>query len=551
MKRYRLLGCVVFSLVCGRAGADELTVMSVDPAPNALAAPTNANIVVHFDRPVDRATVTPDSFGAFARWSGTVAGQFVYSDNDQTVTLDTPGAFSSGEQVMVILSHDIHAADGSPLRAAGYSFQFWTRARPAAIALQPNGTLSTNIGAESSRPYGGIASDLNGDGWLDIATVNEDTADLRVFLNTTSNIGAFGELVEPTFPLGAIASPSEPADFDRDGNVDICVANQAAATVSILLGNGDGTFAPQQLVPVGSNPRGIAVLDVDGDGDVDIVNTNYSSSSSLSLLLNNGSGVFGAASFFEGGASGERGLSAADMNGDGILDLVVGAYNSQTVLVLRGNGNGTFTNIGSQSAGGSVWMLATGDVNGDGTADVTVANGQSNTCAVLLNNGSGGLAAPQTLAADPFLLSTDLGDLDGDGDLDWVTASFSGDWRIFLNNGSGTFSFLTEVNAPAAASCALLMDIDNDGDLDLSLVDEIADVVVVMKNSGTTPLGDVDADGIVTLADVALLSECLVGPGDSQPPPGCNPATFAAADSDGDADVDLQDAAALAINFGG
>ncbi|MEE9296533.1 MAG: VCBS repeat-containing protein [Phycisphaerae bacterium] len=480
---------VAVILFAGAAdGAGNLQVVSVEPARHLLTAAVGSAVTIHFDQPVLHSSVNSSSFRVFGRWSGAVAGTFSFTNGDQSVTLAPDRSFSAGETVMVVLSHDIESTTGSTLRSAGYSYQFWTRANTAPMEFVEIAEMTTRTTPqESSRAYGGIASDLDRDGWLDITLVNEDTADLRVFMNKADGTGLFEEFIEPPFPVNDRASPSEPADFDNDGFVDICVANINTNSVSILLGVGDGTFAPQQEVGVGSAPRGIAVLDVDGDGDLDIVNTN-ANSSNLSLLLNDGNGVFGAPTFFEGGGVGEWALAAADMNDDGILDLVVGARSSQQILVNVGNGDATFTHVSSQSSGGAVWMLVCGDVNGDGTEDVAAANSTSNNAAILLGDGTGQLGAPQATSTDPFPLATDLGDLDGDGDLDWVTSSFGGDWLLFVNNGSGNFTPADEFLSPVAASCALMLDFDNDGDLDLALIDELADVVILMQNSGATPL---------------------------------------------------------------
>lgn len=471
------------------AWGQALTVIGVEPAAHVLTAPANSPIVVRFDRPVNRASIlTGRSFWAFGRWSGTASGTYTFSDGDATVTLTPDQPFSAGENVMVVLSHDITGADAVPLRAAGFSYQFWTAAAPATMRFSVADQMTTRtVPAVTSRAYGGIATDLNGDRFLDITIVNEDTADLRVFLNRADGTGTFSEFLQPTFAVNNRASPSEPSDFNHDGIPDICVANINTSSVSILMGNGDGTFAPQQEVVVAAAPRGIAVLDVDGDGDIDIVNTN-ATGNNLSLLINDGTGVFGAPVFFEGGGTGEWALAAADMNDDGILDLVIGARTSQQILVQTGNGDGTFTLVSSQSSGGSVWMLVCGDVNGDGTEDVAGVNSSQNNGAILLGDGTGQLAVPVTRPVDPFPLATDLGDLDGDGDLDWVTSSFGGDWFVFTNDGSGTMTFQQELLAPSAASCCLMFDADNDGDLDLGLIDELADVVIVMSNADPAPI---------------------------------------------------------------
>ena len=520
--------------------AGELTVVSVEPARHGLNVPVTSPITVNFDQPVSQVSVNAASFGAFGRWSGPVEGTFGFSNGDQTVTLTPDDPFAAGEQVMVVLSHDIEAAGGSALRSAGYSYQFWTRAAGTGMTLAVIDTLDTRSKRnESSRAYGGIATDLNNDGWSDITIVNEDSADLRVFMNLADGSGLFADFIEPTFPVENRASPSEPADFNRDGNADICVANINADSVSILLGNGDGTYGTQQVVSVGSDPRGIAVLDADGDGDIDIVNTN-ASSGNMSIMFNDGNGVFGLPTFFEGGGSGEWALAAADMNDDAILDLVIGARGSQTIVVNTGNGDGTFTFADSQAAGGAVWMISCGDVDGNGTDDVATVNSSHNNGAILLGDGAGNLGAPQTYATDSFPLATDLGDLDGDGDLDWVTSSFGGDWWIFMNDGTGAFSFGQERSAPVAASCALLVDIDNDDDLDLALIDELADVVILTTNSGIP--GDLNGDGVVGVGDLLILfAEWGPCPGAPDPCP---------ADLDDDGFVGIGDMLFMFANWG-
>lgn len=485
-----ILGAVSLSLLAvrtfsgGFGAAGGFGVAGTLPAPRSLDAPTDTAVTIQFSQPISPGTVFSGTMGVFGRWSGPKSGSFGFRDGDMTVVFTPTTSFSAGEPVMVALSDGIQAADGTPL-PAGFSFQFWTQAAASSMQFETIDVLDVRYpSGPHTQAYGGVATDFNGDGWLDLSIVNEISADVRVFLNRADGTGLYQDFLQPPTPVNTQASPSEPADFNMDGRADLAVVNIATDSVSVLLGNGDGTFAPQQEITVGSQPRGIAVLDADGDGDPDIVNTNSGGAGSLSLLLNNGSGVFGAPTYFEGGADTEWALGAGDMNEDGILDLVIGARETGNpqIIIQTGNGDGTFSFASSRNAGGRPWMLNVGDVNGDGHDDAATVNSDNSTGSILLGNGSAQLGAPMLIPLDPFPLATDLGDIDGDGDLDWATSSYSGDWLLFLNNGQGQFLLARRFEPTSAASCALMLDADNNGTLDLALIDEIADEVILVQN---------------------------------------------------------------------
>jgi hypothetical protein len=474
------------------ATADTLQLLYTNPTGHQSRVARTAQIRITFDRPLAITTVTPQSVRAYGRSSGPLAGGGIsFADGNRTIVLSHAKPFMAGEPVFVNLSRAITAADGSPLRAAGYAFQFSVASGASPrVFTQIDTLLVRSSPSTPTRAYGGLASDFDVDGWTDLAIVNEISADLRVFMNRADGSGLFDPFLQPTTAIDPDASPNETADFNNDGLPDAATANGGPSTVSIVLGQGDGTFLPRQTVSVGAFPRGIAVLDVDGDGDLDIVTANMSGNN-LSRLLNNGSGVFGPASHFEGGGSGEYGLAAGDFNGDGIFDLAVGTYNDQTVHVLQGNGDGTFTHRSSRASGGRPWMLAVGDVDGDLDLDVASANGPSGNGAVLKGNGDGTLGAAAVSSLSGSAVGTELGDLDGDGDLDWALASFSGSrWHVFVNDGSGGMTAGPVFDAPAAASCTVFMDFDNDTHLDMALVDEVADVVFMVRNEGVSIFSD-------------------------------------------------------------
>lgn len=456
----------------------NLEVVSVFPAPHT-SVPVSTTVRVTFDRRVLPSSVDSSSFGVIGRQSGAAGGTFQVSGRRVTFTPDSP--FAVGETVTVNLSRQITSADFPPRQSAGYAFQFTTDVEVSTALFEQIDVLSNTTGPQT-RIYGAAVSDLNGDDFLDLTTVNEVSADLRVFLNLGDGTGNFSNFLTPV-PIGLEASPNEPADFDADGKVDLCAAAADDDAVWVAFGNGAGNYGSTLRLPVGSEPHGIVALDVDGDGDPDIVNANHAANN-LSLILNLGARVFGPASFFNGAVMGEYGLAAGDMNLDGRLDLVVAGRDGSTIRTLFGDGDGNFTALATgQFSGGETWVVTLGDVNADGQLDATTANGFSNNGGVLIGNGDGTFDAPALYSLNNLTVSTDLGDLDGDGDLDWILSSFSGGfWRFFRNNGSANFSFWKQLTAPSNPSCAIPFDCDNDGDLDLALTDEIADVVLLLRN---------------------------------------------------------------------
>lgn len=463
------------------AASQELALVDVHPQPRVITAPADTSVVLRFDREIDRGSIRlSSSFTVIARWSGPVDGSLSFSDGDQTVTLTPDRRLSAGEIVNVYLSNEIRGADGSTF--PGFSYQFWTAAAAASMRFAPVQTLTTrDQPAISSRAYGGVATDLDHDGYLDLTIVNEDTADLRVYMSLGDRSARYREAFAGPYAVGNRASPSEPSDFDRDGNVDITVGNINDNTVSVLLGTGRGGYRGQRSTGVGAAPRGIAVVDFDRDGDIDIVNTN-AGDGTLSLLTNDGGGSFGPPRTIDSGGDAEWALASADMTGDGILDLIVGARGSEESLVLAGDGAGGFTLASRTSGVGDVWMLVVGDVNSDQNEDVAAVANRAAQAVVLVGDGQGNLAAPAIYPIDVGGLAVDLGDLDGDGDLDMITSSFSGDWFMFANDGAGQFTVGEIFVSPVAASCAIVYDADNDGDLDIALIDEIADELIIMRN---------------------------------------------------------------------
>jgi hypothetical protein len=468
--------------VLAPGAALALAVTATAPGLNAANVARNAPIAITFDGPVNTATVTEASLVVWGRMRGVVVGTRTWSNGNTRLTITPSQPFFPGEIVSVQLAQSIAGADAVALRTGGYSFQYRTVAGQAPMTFTLIDTVSVRTEDAVTVLYGGQYADLNRDGFVDYAAVNEVSADVRVLLNRADGTGLFHPVLEPPAPIGQVASPSAAADFDRDGDMDVATSNAESGTVSVLLGNGDGTFQPQQSVPVGVYPHGIAALDVDGDGDLDLATANQGTND-IGITRNDGSGVFGPVVRFESGANGEYGLAAADMNEDGLVDLVIGARNDNAIHVLRANGDGTFTHVGQAPAGGLSWKVVVGDVNGDGHVDVTSANSQSTNASVVLGNGDGTVDPAVVYPLNGQIVGTELGDLDGDGDLDWMVSSFGGSrWYVMENDGTGTFTQRYDIPSPRNASCASAFDFDNDGDLDMALADENSDELLLMRN---------------------------------------------------------------------
>jgi uncharacterized protein (TIGR03437 family) len=276
-------------------------------------------------------------------------------------------------------------------------------------------------------------------------------------------------------------------DFNGDGKLDLLVANYVANTISLLLGNGDGTFRPFTTLNA-NGPTALAVGDFNGDGKLDLAVAN-ANSSSVSIWLGNGNGTFRPEPDIGVGAA-PVSILVGDFNGDGKPDLAVANQKSGNVSILLGTGTGVFQPILTFAAGQAPTSIALGDFNRDGKLDLAVlnANGSTSTVSVLLGNGTGSFQPPLSFSAGTtasFLLSADL---NGDGKLDLVVANTaSSNISILLGLGSGFFQFPLSFAVGNGPAWIGLIDFNANGKPDLIVANSSSDNLSVLLNLTSFP----------------------------------------------------------------
>jgi uncharacterized protein YfaP (DUF2135 family) len=364
--------------------------------------------------------------------------------------------------------------------------------------LQEAPTYPTGV-----NPVAAAIGDFNGDGNEDLVTANFSGNNISVLLGNGD--GTFRLPVD----YATQVAPTSVAvgDFNGDGKLDLAVTNlcggdkscESRGTVSILLGNGDGTFQPRKDYPVGAyRPVSVAVGDFNGDHKLDLAIANLcgndptcqSGPNNVSILLGNGDGTFQKPQKF-GTGSNPSSVAVADFNGDGKLDLAVANNIDSTVSILLGNGDGTFQHRVNYPTGTAPSSIAVGDLNGDGKADLAVAdsglgNVQGSAVSILLGNGDGTFRRHVDYATGNNPLSVVVADLKGDSKQDLILANNLGDTvSVLLGNGDGTFKPRSDYGTQSGPSAALVGSFHGSDSEDVVATNSNVNTVSVLLGNGT------------------------------------------------------------------
>lgn len=309
-------------------------------------------------------------------------------------------------------------------------------------------------GSYLSTPIAAIAGDFNADGKPDVAVVIQASNNLTILLGNGD-----GTFTTSSSTPSTGRSPSDIAtgDLNGDGRLDLAVTNTNDNTITILLGKGDGTFTSATTVVTSMAPVGIVAADFDGDGNLDLASTySYYSSGCVSVFHGNGDGSFvstpGLAPYEPTSC---YVAAAADVNQDGHIDLVVADYDNYRVYAYMGTGDGTFpiTKTSAQSDNHySPVGLTVGDFNGDGIIDYAAVSIMAGAISLGTGNGDGTftLKNDSALAGNPnsFIAAADL---TGDGTSDIVSETGTGALGTFLSSASQTFQATLTNLSPAGS----------------------------------------------------------------------------------------------------
>lgn len=337
--------------------------------------------------------------------------------------------------------------------------------------------------------------DFNGDGKLDMVVANERGSDASVLLGDGK--GGFAPARGSPFPAGHSPNDLAVGDFNGDGRLDLAIANHETQHLTVLLGDGQGGFAPAANSPVTVAVRphvhGVATGDFNSDGNLDLVTDSWAEDK-LVVLFGDGKGSFGTpGTYVAVGKHPYQRIRVADLNDDGKADIVSPNLEGDNVTILLGDGKGGFRQPANTPfpCGDSPFNVAVGDVNADGKPDLAIVNSPSSTSdrsgqdglTILIGDGLGEFTK---MSGSPFVTgkfpnTPAIGDVNGDGVADIAVSNPDGDKiTIFRMSRAGSVASRTTMSVKGHPKGLAIRDVNGDGKADIVTTNNAIDRVTVI-----------------------------------------------------------------------
>jgi len=498
-------------------------ITAISPAQNDLNIAATTDISVTFNIDIDQATINDSTFVVNGRSTGLHSGSISYNPGTHTATFNPDEDFAIGEIVGVTISNEVQSSGGINLTES-FSWNFMTTVDRGSAIFSYSADYPTSEFPVGDGPVSVYAGLLNNDDDIDLAVANSMRNTVSVLYGNGD--GTFQNYIEFPLPGTNGAAAVAGADFNGDSYLDLAVVSFSSNTIKVLFNNGSGIFGSQQSYAAGQGPRSVCPVDLDGDGDIDLAVGNENSDNVV-VLFNSGNGIFTGLTAYAAGDD-ARSVCAADFDNDGDIDLATSNSLSGDVSVLMNNGDGTFAEQVLYDVGLIPRSILSCDLNADGYSDLAVTNAYDDNISVLLNNGSGGFAAQSTYAIGYYAWPVSIfsADSDDDGDLDLITANDqSNDVSVFLNNGAGAFSIDSSFAVDEYPYSVFSADFDADGDMDVVTANYVGQNVTILLNFNDVIIcpyliGDISGDGNRLGGDVTYGVRYFKGLG-SPPPDSC------------------------------
>jgi len=431
-------------------------------------------------------------------------------------------------------------------------------------------TFNAALIGTGNNPQGVAAGDLNNDGRPDVVVANFNDNTVSVLV---ANIdGSYQPHVD--YQVGTEPIAIAIGDMNNDGKMDVVVINNncpsapctSAGSISILLGNGDGTLQTHVDKTIGFSPNALALGDANKDGKLDVMATN-GQDNTMSFVIGNGDGTLKTNRVIPAGTN-PHGVVVNDFNGDGFLDAVVANTGDSNIGLFRGAANGFHTQV-TFATGLNPSSIAVADFNQDGKPDVVTGNSGVASVSILINNAffTGGFLPHVDLSTTDKVAAVAVGDFNKDGFVDVAAAATNSDVvSILLGRGDGTFQFHIDVPSGSDPVALAAADVTGDGLSDLIVGNNLDNTVSILPSVGTLGLQDL---GTITVGnmpngvavgdfnndnkmDMAIADRSdnnlliLLGNGDGtftaqtgKPVTGSKPSSVLAVDLNGDNNMDL------------